>query len=200
MKNKIFISVAGLMVFYVLCFITARMCVRDNFFELAKKRQSIRAFSRKEVPQDKLNKILQCAIEAPSSCNRQAWRFLIVKDENAKEFMSKWRGLDRIRESSAIICVFVDSSFYRKQGEDKTQYMDGSAALMNIIYAAQSLGLSSCWVNCPHSEEKRKELLDFFKLSEDLRPISLVTLGYRKGGIKKPARKPLKYYILPYSD
>lgn len=167
----------------------------DQFPELAKKRRSVRAFLDEKVPSDIITKIIECAVEAPSSCNRQSWRFLVIDEKDSIDFVLKW-GKGYIRKAPVYICVLTDSSVYKGPQETEVQYMDGSAAIMNIIYAAQSFGLSSCWVSFSHPGAATGEFLSFFGLSDNLRPISFVMLGYGKEGVEKPKREPASYYTL----
>ena len=172
----------------------------NYFFELAKKRQSIRKFSDKKIPKVKIYKILKCAIEAPSSCNRQAWRFLILDDKNSLSFISEIRRIQFLREAPTVICVFVDKDLYGNEKElNYTVYMDGSAAIMNMLYAAESLGISSCWVNfggLEISKNNMERFYKFFKIEYNFKPISLIALGYGDQNVKKPKRELIKYYIL----
>jgi len=170
----------------------------DYFLDLALKRKSIRKFSKKKVSEDKIYKILKCAIEAPSSCNRQAWRFLIINKEESKSFISKARRVKFLEEAPIIVCVFVDKDVYvNKEELNYTAYMDGSAAIMNMIYAAESLGLSSCWVNFGKLEiSNLDEFYNFFKIDYNLKPISLVVFGYGQQKVKKPNREKIDYFLL----
>lgn len=56
-----------------------------DFLELAKKRYSAREYSPKEVEQEKLEYILECARLAPSAVNHQPWRFIVVKSDEARK-------------------------------------------------------------------------------------------------------------------
>ena len=60
-----------------------------NFFEVIKKRRSIRKYKEKPVEDEKLKLILEAGRLAPSARNRQAWRFIVIKDEKIKEKLYK---------------------------------------------------------------------------------------------------------------
>ena len=172
----------------------------EHFYELAKRRQSIRKFSARKISKEKIYKILRCAIEAPSSCNRQSWRFLIIRDKKSFFFLSQIRGISFLKNTSVVICVLIDKNLYIDSKElEYTIYLDGAAAIMNIIYAAEDLGISSCWVNFGALEISETELNrfnKFFKIKPNYKPISLVTLGYGTQNIKKPKRESMKYYLI----
>lgn len=171
-----------------------------HFFELAKRRQSIRKFSERKIPKKIIYQILKCAIEAPSSCNRQGWRFLILSDEKSLSLISKIRRIPFLKNAAAVICVLADKDIYLNDKElDYTIYMDGAAAIMNIIYAAESLGISSCWVNFGELEIPKTDMdkfKEFFKVKPNFKPISLVALGHGTQNIKKPKRESIEYYLI----
>ena len=171
-----------------------------NFFELAKRRQSIRKFSKRKISKEIIYQILECAIKAPSSCNRQSWRFLILSDEKSLSFISEIRGIPFLKNAATVICVLADKDLYLNNKElGYTIYMDGTAAIMNIIYAAESLGISSCWVNFGELEIPKTNMdkfRRFFKVKPNFKPISLVVLGYGAQNIKKPKRELMDYYIV----
>lgn len=172
----------------------------EHFFELAKRRQSIRKFSARKISKEKIYKILRCAIEVPSSCNRQTWRFLVIRDKKSLFFLSQIRRISFLKNASVVICVLIDKNLYSDSRElEYTIYLDGAAAIINIIYAAEELGISSCWVNFGELEISETELNrfnKFFKIKPNFKPISLVTLGYGIQNIKKPKRESMEYYLI----
>ena len=56
-----------------------------NFLDLVKLRQSVRNYLPKEVEQEKLDYIFECVRLAPSACNLQPWRFLVIKGTEARK-------------------------------------------------------------------------------------------------------------------
>jgi len=53
--------------------------------EAIKKRQSVRSYQDKEIPEEILQQILEAGRLAPSASNRQGWKFIVVKDENLRK-------------------------------------------------------------------------------------------------------------------
>lgn len=53
-----------------------------NFFDLVNKRESVRGYLDKEVEKEKIIKIIEAARVAPSACNAQPWKFVVVNDKN----------------------------------------------------------------------------------------------------------------------
>ena len=105
-----------------------------------------------------------------------------------------------LKNASVVICVLGDKDLYADSKElDYTIYLDGAAAIMNIIYAAESLGISSCWVNFGKLEVCEADMDEFkklFKIEPNFTAISLIALGYGTQKIKKPKRESLEYYLI----
>lgn len=171
-----------------------------GFLSIAQKRQSIRKFKENKLDDALLNSILSCAIEAPSSCNRQSWRFRIFKGQEDIDYISSIRRIPFIKKSPGIIAVFIDKSLYlNKKEHEYTVFLDAAAAVMNILYAAEDMGLSACWVNFGKLEITKKNMRQFkakYNIKDKYLPVSLVVLGYSDQTVKKPLRENLEYYIL----
>jgi len=149
-------------------------------------RRSIRKFTKGEIPQDSLRKILEAGIWAPSGSNAQPWRFVLVRRE-----------IDRIRmfspglfgEPSALIVICSDRE-RAERGEgplsiDLVTYMDIGAAAQNMMLRAYELGIGSCPVRSFNQKAVQK-LLD---LPEDKIPELIITLGYPDEKPPAPPRR-----------
>ena len=66
-----------------------------NFYELAKHRQSCRSYnSEREVEDEKLSRILECARLSPSACNGQPYRVTVCRAGVAKEVAKGTQGME----------------------------------------------------------------------------------------------------------
>ena len=63
--------------------------------EVIKKRQSVRSYQDKEIPEEILRQVLEAGRLAPSASNRQDWKFIVVKDGDLKD--KKWFLLVKIK-------------------------------------------------------------------------------------------------------
>ncbi len=61
----------------------------DSVFDVIKARRSIRSYEDKKVSDEDLRTILECARQAPSGENAQPWRFIVVRDQENKEFLAQ---------------------------------------------------------------------------------------------------------------
>lgn len=115
--------------------------------ELIKNRRSIRVFTGKKIPEEDIKRIIEVGIWAPSGCNNQELRFLILEDmEEIKKFKPHLQGV------SHFILIFADmslpgSKMYKNKHEKKLPYIDTGLALQNMILYAKSNGIDSCICN-----------------------------------------------------
>ena len=109
-----------------------------------KSRQSTRAYLEKDVPDSLITELIDCAIHAPSSCNTQPWEFIVIKNKNTKEKLSKihpWSNF--VNNAPVIIIVCYDS---KKLTFSPSDIATASVAAENLLLAANSLELGACWV------------------------------------------------------
>jgi nitroreductase len=146
-----------------------------DVIEAIKGRRSIRQYLPQTVEQEKLEQILDAARWAPSAGNRQPWHFIIVRDPDMRQRLAKSHPFGRwMNESPVVIVVLGDP----ERGE-KYHLCDPHNAVMNLLLAAYSLGLSTCWMGVRDMsfEQTYKELLG---IPEQMRVICTVAMGYSK--------------------
>lgn len=157
-----------------------------------RKRRTIYSFKKEPVEEEKIEKILEAGRWAPSWTNTQPWRFVIVKDDNAKKEISEIfheHFRKGIRDAAVLIIVFVDPD------EDQYHFVeDGAVATQNMALAAESLNLGSTWIGVfdTENEEKVKKTLN---ISKDLRAISVLPIGVPED-VPKKGRKDISSLIL----
>ena len=152
-----------------------------------KKRRSIRKYLDVPVEWYKVTKILEAGKQAPSSGNLQNWRFIIVTDKKMRRKLAE-ASLQQYWMESAPVHIVVCSQltiakqFYGLRGERFYTIQNCAAAIQNMLLAAHSLGLGSCWVGA-FDEGKLKTLLD---IPEDVRPEAIITIGYPDENPEEP--------------
>jgi len=150
-----------------------------EFEEVVKKRHSIRSFKEKEIPKEKINKILELANLSPSAGNLQARSVVIIKNKKIKEQIAK-AALDQnfIIEAPVVfvICANLEESAskYGKRGRELYAIQDATIFASYLQLATVSLGLDSCWVGA-FDEEELKIILN---LGDKFRPIAIIPVGY----------------------
>jgi nitroreductase len=124
----------------------------EKLKELIKERRSVREFNGEKISRDIIISVIEAGIWAPSGCNNQELRFLIIDDkekiDEILEFKPFFKGV------SCFVLIFYDMSLpmsrrmYRKnRAEIHLPYIDTGLALANMILYAKSLGIDSCIFN-----------------------------------------------------
>ena len=162
-----------------------------DIIDIIKKRRSIRRFKPDLVPEDLVKKIIEAATWAPSACNIQGWRFIIVDDPTIKEEIVNQGGAIIIKEAPLGILVVYDKRTKNVEYQDYIQ--SGAACIQNLILAATNFGLGACWIcNLPPKRILRR----IFKIPQSFSPIAYVILGYPANEVKEMARTyPLNHLI-----
>ncbi len=143
------------------------------------KRRSIRKFQDRPIPEDVLRKLLECASVAPSAGNRQPWVFCVVRGHNTKQKLVEASG-NQVSLAQApvviVVCGDPEVSAVRYEDRGRSLYLiqDTAAAVTNILLAATSFGLGTCWVGAFRETMVRQAL----ELPANLRPLAMIPVGY----------------------
>lgn len=153
-----------------------------DFFEVVRNRRSIRYFQKdKEIPEEKLNQILETAIQAPSAGNMQSWDFVVVTKKDTKEALAKAAlGQSFIARASVIVVVCANqkrsAAVYGKRGSDLYCIQDTAAAIQTMLLTITALGYGACWVGA-FSESAVRNIIE---LPDEVRPVAIIPIGVPK--------------------
>jgi len=148
-------------------------------------RKSIRKYENKEIPQEILQQILEAGRQAPSAVNRQPYRFVVVKDNEIMKDLCNNLITRFVKYAPVAIagCADVKSLL-----TGKWAVVDTTIAMQNMVIAAWTLGIGSCWIGACN-EGKVKNLL---KIPDKWKVVALVTLGYPDEDPKPKKKKPIE--------
>ena len=143
-----------------------------------KSRRSRRLFLNKEVEDEKINQILECAITAPSSMDCQPWHFVIVKDESLRKQIADIKDDDNKQQfltAPVLIVVCVDSKKSPSRVVD-----DGVTATQNILLAAHDLELGSVYMcgSKPTDPKVADDIRKILDIPAFFTPITILPIGY----------------------
>ena len=161
-----------------------------DFLELSRDRYSVRGYSGRPLEQEKLDYVLECARLAPSATNAQPWMLYVVKDEKVRECICKSYPREWMAQAPILIVVCVKDNGAWVRSFDGVNHadIDGAIITEHLCLAAADCGLGTCWV-CNFNPEICSEALE---LSEELRPIAIIPLGYpATDNIPEKKRKPM---------
>lgn len=168
-----------------------------SFKELVVKRESIRRYADKKVERKKIEQCIEAARLAPSACNAQPWRFVVVDDPALVAKLAEYAAspvakLNTFVKYSAAIVVAVaeppnmSSRIGGLLKHKKYNIMDTSIAVEHFCLQATELGLATCILGW-FSAFRVKRLLGI-PLMRNI-PL-LITVGYP--GEKRPPRKKVR--------
>ncbi len=162
------------------------------FTELIQKRYSVRAYKPDMVEEDKLTRVLEAACLAPTACNRQPFRFIVISTAGRKGDLKRIYNRSFFTEAPLIICACAmpGLAWSRMDGVNYS-FVDATIAMDHLILAATEAGLGTCWV-AAFDPVAAREIL---KLPQGVEPVAFTPLGYpaETPGIK--SRKPLSEIV-----
>jgi len=151
-----------------------------DFPEVIRSRRSIRRFKNKPIGRHTVYELLEVGRYAPSAANRQPLEFVIVDDRDVAEKIFEqlaWGTYVRPNRNPAAgnrpvayIVVLVNHSI----SEARFCTADAAAAIENMLLAAWSKGIGSCWLGSVQRENVKKIL----SIPEGLEIDSIIALGY----------------------
>lgn len=155
-------------------------------------RRSIRQFdTSKNISNDDLQEIIKAAQHAPSAHNKQPWEFLIITDKTKMEelrHVQPWTSFAKEASAVVLVCGNTEESFSRHKEDETWNYadIDCSLATQNLLLAAHAKGIGACFCGAAPMPKVVAGLQEMFALPDNIRPLSIVILGYPKETPKQP--------------
>ena len=110
--------------------------------EVIKKRQSVRSYLDKEIPENLLQQVLEAGRLAPSASNKQHWKFIVVRDEDLrKKLVPACKNQKFIEEAPVAIAGCATNLDYVMPCGEHSYPIDLAIALDHMSLEAASLGL-----------------------------------------------------------
>jgi len=159
-----------------------------NGIEKMLTRKSIRKYKKEPISDSVLNNILEAGRRSPSATNIQPWHFVVIRDQKAKEACSLG-GFNRFTRDADVIVV----GLYKPSEVIMEPYslMDVTIALQNMVTAAWSQGVGSCWIGAWNDTNLR----DILNLPTDTKIVGMVTFGIPDENPPLPPKKPLNEIV-----
>lgn len=146
-------------------------------------RRSVRKYHDKQVPVGMLEDLLQAAMAAPSAVAKDPWHFLLIRErESLNRLADVLPNAPMLRQATAaiVVCGDIEKAHDR---QESFMLQDLSAAVENILLAANALGLGACWLGVHPRNERMDGIRRLFKLSDQIIPVAGIAVGW-------PAEQP----------
>ncbi len=177
----------------------------SDYFDLIARRESCRNFDpNRPVEKEKLQRCAEAAWIAPSACNGQPWKYLIVTNPELNEKLRPLMmelGMNKFVKNCPAFAVVLEEatvlkvSLSQKFKDQDFAPIDVAFSASQFCYAATEQGLSTCIIGW-HNEQKIREL---FGLPKTTRVRLILAIGYAADEtLRKKQRKPIDDVIRFY--
>ena len=158
-----------------------------EFKEVIRKRESVRSFLDKPIPDEKLRNVLEAARLAPSGSNRQDMKLIVVRDAKKREALAHAAHSQHFVGEAPVVIVAVSTNPERVMHCEVPSYaMDIAIAVDHMTLAAVDEGLGTCWIGL-FSQEQVKNIVG---IPDKYKVATLFPLGFPKKERGVKSRKP----------
>ncbi len=180
-----------------------------DIIEVIKTRRCVREYKEDQIPDEDIKFLIDCARYAPSGFNMQPWSFLVIKNKDvmrkisehgkksmipmlepmkdvspkARDFLVflKTKGTDMFYNAPLLIIILGNKNA-------PTVDYDCAMAAQNMMLAAQSKGIGSCWIGGVQPALMDERFLKELGAPEGYKAIAPLIFGYPKGKTGAPER------------
>jgi nitroreductase len=156
------------------------------------QRRSVRIFTGRRVSDKTINALLEAGIWAANSCNQQALRFVVVREDRSPGLIS----VNMPEPAPVHILILQDERNYHPNEimPEKNRLLDSGAAAQNILLAAHVHGLAGVWLT--HSDRQVGEISKRLGLEDHYKFITYLDIGYPAVIPPPVARMDLSDFVL----
>ena len=163
-----------------------------EFYDVLKTRRSVRAYKPDAVPEQALRNIAEAVNLAPTACNKQPFKLVLVRDPEMRKIICANCHFEFLAQAPVIAVMMTNesASWTRYEGNPAAD-IDASIAMEHLVLAATAEGLGTCWI-CAFS---RPQMNDALKISAPWSVFALSPIGYADGGTRPFTRKQLSEVV-----
>ena len=171
----------------------------NHTLEIINRRTSLRRYKDIPISEEHLDILLHSAMRAPTAGNMMLYSILVIRDQETKDILSKTCDNQPFIARAPVVLVFLADlqrwfDYYRRSkvqefcartgldfkgpdlGDLFISSSDALIAAQNVVIAAESLGIGSCYIgDIMENYETHRELL---QLPEFAFPVAMLCLGY----------------------
>ena len=163
-----------------------------DVMEAIRTRRSIRRYLDKPVEEEKLQQVLEAGRLAPSSANRQEWRFVVVRDAEIRmKLMPAAKNQPFVGQAPVVIACCAQTDKHVMTCGEMCYSIDVAIAVDHMTLAAWELGLGTCWIGAFYTDQIREIL----GIPDDVPVVELLTLGYPESVPSPTDRLPMDQIV-----
>lgn len=177
-----------------------------DVLECINEKRSIRAYTDDVIPEGVLRNLLEFGTKASTGSGMEPWGFVLIEDkeeindlsemtkqyllENFEDYPYLHQYESWLKNSKYSVFNHAGSMIIIYGNTDSHWYVyDCSLAAGNIMLAAHSMGIGTCWIGFAEHTVNTKEFKKKYAVPENYELVCPMTLGYRKGKTNPPERK-----------
>lgn len=146
----------------------------EKWMDLASNRFSVRKFDGRAIEPDVMDKILRAGQTAPTACNKQPQRILVINSEESLTKLKKCTECHFNAPAALLVCHDKDECWKRSYDGKPSGDIDAGIVTTHMMLAAAALGVGTTWVMHFIPEAVRTE----FAVPDNLEPTALLVMGY----------------------
>ncbi|MBR5528131.1 MAG: nitroreductase family protein [Clostridia bacterium] len=144
-----------------------------EFEKLIEERYSVRSFAPEHLSDECVSGILDAAHKAPTGCNFQPQRILVLNNDEAMEKLKKCTRCHFNAPTAMLVCYNEDESWKRPYDGALSAPVDAAIVATHMMLAAQNMGVGCCWVMHFNPSVMREE----FNIPDNIKPLALLVMG-----------------------
>ncbi len=145
-----------------------------EFQKLICERYSVRKFRNEHLPQHIIDKILESGHKAPTGCNYQPQRILVLNNDDSVMKLRECTKCHFNAPTAMLVCHNKDESWKRVYDGALSSSVDAVIVTTYMMLAAHETGVGTCWVM--HFDPNK--MREMFSIPENFEPAALLVMGY----------------------
>ncbi len=145
-----------------------------EFEKVIAGRYSVRKFKNEHLSKEDIDKILQAGHLAPTGCNNQPQRILVLNTDESIAMLKKCTQCHFDAPCAMLVCYNRDETWTRKYDGAICAPVDAAIVATHLMLEAYNIGVGSCWVMHFNPYKMR----DAFSIPYNVEPVALLVMGY----------------------
>ena len=153
----------------------------DAVLENIHNRKSVRQFTAEPVSDADIETMLRAAMAAPTAVNYQPWRFVVITERADLDAMAEVLPYAKMLKQAPLAVAVCGETTWFDGNENPYRQQDCSAAVQNLLLAAEALGLGAVWTGVYPNMELARPLSTFLGLPGNVQPLCVIPIGHHDG-------------------
>jgi len=150
----------------------------NNKLSFIFSRRSVRAYQPTEVDPELVQDLLESAMAAPSAVAKDPWEFIVIRQRSTLARIASGLPNGGLLADAAVGIVVCGDLTRAHDRQLSYLLQDCSAAIENLLLAAQALGLGGCWLGVHPREDRVAHIRQLLTVPEQVIPVAVIAVGW----------------------